>query len=213
MTEGAPKGGALRRADLFMGCEVDLDKLRPWITRRKLKFYRDPSDPHQIIVWNPRVIQFDDFDYLRFHRSGQAEGWGRLRTPSRGLLVASGHFVKTGATLDVGTAWFLNSWGKPIEKRRREIVETTTLPVVRDWVKQSTADLTLFAGDLNNIRWQGDLPGMRQIYRAGLDRMYVRGIPAGVHPKISHGPFTGVGNDRKHHSLNTRLPIPTKGKP
>lgn len=205
MTEGPPKGRALRRADLFMGCEVDLKRLRPWINDRNLKFHLPDEDRHQIIVWNPRVLHFEEdaFDYTYFHRSGEHEGWN-LRTPARGLLSGPGEVIRTGDSIEAGTTWVLNSWGKPNEQRRREIVEETTLPKIKAWVKNSDADIQILTGDFNNFRWAGNLPNMRQIHKKGLDRMYVRGAQTS---RVFEGPVTGVGNDLKHRSLNTRVRV------
>lgn len=194
------------QSNVFHGCEVGRGVGRP-LRRADLKVYRPLRDRKQVLAWDPREIKKIKTFYRRFHRSGAAERWN-IPTPARGLLCFKGIVRDTDAKIAVGGTWVLNSWGKPDEPGRLDIVQRTTLPVIRDWVRdmEDWADYIFLMGDMNNVRMSGRLfAPLVQVAGAGeLDRILA--FPDTV-KSTWHGPKTGVGPDMYHRSLHAAADV------
>lgn len=207
MTEG-PVTHALTRADVVIACETDHKKIRTGMPGKK--HYTPRRDPHQSISWNPDKLDVYRRGYIRFHRSGQAEGWP-FPSPGRGMIYVKARLKDDPDTkLVLWGTWFLNSW-QPMRHTsetamRKRIVLDTTIPVVtkrlRYWTEHGF--LTIGGGDTNSLRWPGWLGGTQnQIIDKGLERWYLgehrtnRMRLVGVPRK---GPKTGVGGQMQHES-------------
>lgn len=206
LTEGDPTRADLE-SDLFHGCEVGRGVGRPF-RQAGFRVYRPLRDRKQILAWDPREIKKIKTSYRRFHRSGTAERWD-ISTPPRGLLSFQGIVRDEDKKIAAGGTWVLNSWGKPEERERLDIVERTTLPVIRKWIEDMEewgADYIYLMGDMNNVRWGGrNLAPLVQVAGGGeLDRIL-------AHPdnivRTWHGPKTGVGPDLKHRSLHAEAVV------
>lgn len=207
LTEGVPTALDLR-CDLFAGQEVGNNARAPF-RKAGSRVYRPTRDPRQMLAWNPDKIEMVHTGYRRFHLSGKAERFGRIATPPRGLI-----FMKArrpgGRKIALGGTWLLNSWGKPGEDERKEIVTELELPVIRDWlrdVRRWGAQEVYLLGDFNNIRWGGHgFPPLVEV--AGhrkLDRIFAL-LPDDLDAGPAfEGPTTGVGPDRRHHSLHVNI--------
>ena len=214
MTEG-PLTPDNRKADLFFGQEVNQPLVRREFHKMGMKTYLPKRDPHQCLAWDPKIITITDTGWDMFHRSAKAEGW-KFASPARGLIHARGFLTEHPEhKIALGGWWPLNSWGKSNAEgpARRKIVETTSLPVVEDFVRRMhKQDRTIIMqADANNIHWPGHLPGMTPIFGEGLDRMWVstHGV-LHVRPGAGltwHGERTGVGPDHQHESLNAVLSL------
>ena len=212
MTEG-PLTADHRRADLFFGQEVNPKTIRREFREIGMKTYIPDRDKHQCLAWDPEVITMTKTGWTRFHFSGEAEDW-KFGSPARGLIWGKGYLTqKPSVKIAAGGWWALNSWGKDNAEgpARRKIVETTTLPVVKDFIRRMhKQDRTIIMeADANNVRWNGSLPGMTPVaphlfddldraWVSTLGGLHVLGAP--THPWL--GERTGVGPDHQHKSLN-----------
>lgn len=215
MTEGDPTR-ALLRADVVLGSEVGRRRWRRGFRGHGL--WLPARDRKQAIAWDGDV-DIQRRGYERFHRSGRAEGWRKIRTPGRGLIWVMEDVGDV--ELVYGGMHWLNSW-EPIPagqnrhtRERRRIVEQHTLPVVRDFIAEHHAKgrIVVLGGDTNSLRWDGDLPGMRQVKSRGLDRAWVSDDPRVKKVRVTRGPKTGVGRQMRHHAVIVHLSIRTKEKP
>ena len=206
MTEGHPTSANIA-ADILICQEVDGPLVRRVMRQQDCRTYLPKRDPHQSISWDPQVITVTHKGWNVFHRSGVAENWN-LRTPARGLIYVKGFLTeKPEEKVAIAGWWALNSWGKPYERQRENVVRQTTLTKVEKWVKaMHRQDRSIIReADANNIRWDGELRGLRQLHRRGLDRLWVSGIFHPTKQGVWEGPKTGKGNDMQHHSLNVDL--------
>lgn len=215
MTEGSPSAD-VRNSMVFVGCEVDKRRLIEGMPDH-YKMHMVPRDKHQAIMWNPREFKVVAKGYVQFHKSGDHEKYP-YGTPSRGLIWVRGHLADdaTRSMITIGGMWWLNSWfpmrGDKNTAHRRRVVETTTIPKVEQWIKrQHKANRSvILGGDINSMKWDGELPGMKQVNRGQLDRAWVTRDSGLIVKREHHGPKVGVGNQMRHNSLH--LDIIQKGK-
>jgi len=201
MTEGRVPP-VVAGAGIVIGQEVSRHQIRKGMPSKAHYF----PDDHQSISWDPEVLDVHRRGYLRFHRSGKAEGW-KFRTPSRGMGFVKGRLVADGTKTVVATAWLLNSW-HPVhpdqDTPKRHDIGRASLALIKVrvawWIRQGYT--VVLAGDFNSLRWGGWIKGLTAIKSRGLDRAYVsrRGglVPSG---RVTEGPKTGVGNDLRHHAV------------
>jgi len=216
MTRG-PVTRQVARATIGIGQEIDAGRIRAGFPDRYRHWF-PPRDRHQSISWDPRRFVVTDRGYVSFHRNGEAEGFP-FGTPARGLVYVVGHLQsRPDLELAVAGTWWLNSWN-PVGRHdrhtdsRRRVVEETTLPAVRTWVRRqhSLGRVVIVEGDTNSRPWPGRLPGLRQVKSRGLDRAWIsddRRIR--LDGPVTAGPTTGVGDDRQHRSVHLRLELTRK---
>jgi hypothetical protein len=202
------------RAAIAIGQEIDARRIRNGFPDR-YKHWFPPRDPHQSISWDPRRFVVTDRGYVSFHRHGNAEGYP-FATPARGLLYVVGHHPGL-PDLEVAVAgtWWLNSWN-PAGRHdrhtdiRRRIVEETTLPRVKAWLREQHAlgRVVIMEGDTNSKPWPGRLPGMRRVKPWGLDRAWISDHPQiRLDGPVMLGPPTGTGDDKRHRSVHLRVEL------
>jgi hypothetical protein len=209
MTEG-PVTDDLRNCGIAMLQEIDMGKLRSGFPKHFGK-YRALRDKHQAIVWDKNLIKMSrrKRGWIRFHRSGEAERFP-YGTPARGMLYMKGHLKHDPSIkIVVFSVWFLNSWnpmrGDQWTPHRRNVVMSRTLPVVRRQIQKWNDEgyLVIGGGDANSIKWDGELPGLKQPWTNGLDRIWLS-------PEIDvlgkeEGAKTGVGPQMYHRSRIVRV--------
>lgn len=217
-TEGDPTD-AIRAADIFIGCEIDHHRVRDGLPGWRHFF--PARDPHQCISWNPAAFHVDFRGYVRYHRSGTAEHWP-IATPARGLIFVRGwHVDQPSVPVTAWGTWLLNSWwpaGRPDKHtaERRRIVDDLELPVLRQFLNHEHRDgrVTLGGGDMNSLKWHGELPGCEQIKDRGLDRAYLTADDPRIRLRgnVTEGPTTGVGPQKRHKSTLFTVAL-KEGKP
>ncbi len=213
MTRGAVTR-RVSRAAIGIGQEIDPRRIRTGFPDRYRHWF-PPVDRHQSISWDPRRFVVTDRGYVPFHRNGEVEGFP-FATPTRGLVYVVGHHPRL-PDIEVAVAgmWWLNSWN-PAGRHdrhtdhRRRVVEETTLPTVRAWLRRQHAQgrVVIAEGDTNSKAWPGRLPGMRQVKRRGLDRAWISDDRrVRIEGPVTTGPTTGIGTDRRHRSVHLRVEL------
>lgn len=213
MTRG-PVTGKVARAAIGIGQEIDARRIRNGFPDRYRHWF-PPRDPHQSISWDPSRFVVTDRGYVSFHRHGRAEGFP-FGTPARGLVYVVGHPPGLHA-IEVAVAgmWWLNSW-RPAGRSdrhtdvRRRVIEETTLPRVKSWLREQHARgrVVIAEGDTNSRPWRGYLPGMLQVKPRGLDRAWISDDPrVRLAAPVAGGPTTGIGTDRRHRSVHLRVEL------
>lgn len=208
MTEGRVTD-ELRRCAVVLGQEVAVSDFRRGLPDYRV-FLPTVRAPGLGIAWDRDVLRNARPGAVRFHRSGDAEGYD-FATPARGMAWVRGDVA--GVPCVFFTVWLLNSW-QPINEdphtaARRAIVTRACLPVIRRHVRGWQAEGLFVAGggDGNSITAALELPGLDQPDDAddGLDRLWVD----------EDGPFragrvrtlrkTGRGPQMYHHGLAVDL--------
>lgn len=207
MTEG-PATEPMRRSQVVLASEVDRGRFRSGFPDR-FRTYCPIKAPHLGIAWDPWVVKNAKPGALRFHDSGEAEGWP-FRTPPRGLAWIKAEVA--GDPWVFWTTWLLNSWmpHRPDRhtRKRRFVVETLELPQVRrkvqEWDERGFRQAG--GGDMNSLRWEGRMGPLVQVKSQGLDRAYVspnawEGRRAVRDLTATETPETGVGGDMRHKGI------------
>ncbi len=223
MTEGRVTTKDARCA-LFGGCEIDRDKIRSGFPARYEHFF-PKRVPGVSLSWDPERFVVVKQGAIRYHDSGQAEGWDRIRTPARGVAYIRGHHpdMESGI-LTFWVTWLLNSWDPQgaddqWTDKREEIVTKLELPVLREFItdEHEHGRLTTGGGDMNSKPRPIPMPGCETIKGEGLDRAYMtdeaqafeiaqaagRSFPGiRLRGRVTEGPVTGVGPQLKHRSVH-----------
>lgn len=214
MTEGAVTN-EVADSNLIALQEIDRGKVRAGLHRQQFAKYFPVRDPHQCLAWDRDMFKRDGRGKaIRLHKSGKAEGWRGIRTPARYVLRQRLIHRETGQHVTLIGVWLINSW-QPAGRtdqwtdQRAEIASKSLAKVERLIQRElDRGALVVAAGDFNSLFAQIDL-GLRQAFRAGLDRIfYSRGL---VLIETWEGPTTGVGTDKRHKSRHALLEI-TKEK-
>lgn len=213
MTEG-PVTGAMKRSQVVLASEVHRTTFRSGFPDR-FGVYTPNRAPHLGIAWDKRTVKNVRPGAIRFHDSGQAEGFP-FPTPPRGLA-----WIRCEVDDDpwvFWVTWLLNSWF-PMNPdrdtpRRHAIVTDLELPVVRakvhEWDRRGFRQAG--GGDMNSLRWSGSkfFPGLFQVANHGLDRAFMSEVAKAERRalQVAEAPETGVGNDMRHKGIVLKWPTP-----
>lgn len=213
MTEGAVTN-EVADSDLIALQEIDRRKVRAGLHRQQFARFFPARDPHQCLAWNRDLFKRDGRGKaFRLHKSGKAEGWRGIRTPARYVIRQRLIHRETGQHVTLFGVWLINSWqpagrGDQWTDERADIADKSLAKIER--LAQAELDrgaLVVTAGDFNSLFARIDV-GLRNVFRAGLDRIFVsRGLTV---VDTWEGPTTGVGNDRRHKSRHVLLEIKEK---
>lgn len=206
MTEG-PVTGAMKRSQVVLASEVHRGRFRSGFPDR-YGVYTPNKAPHLGIAWDKRVVKNVRPGSIRFHGSGQGEGFP-FPTPPRGLAWIRCEVDDVAWVFWV--TWLLNSWF-PMDPdhetdERREVVTGLELPVIRDKTREweRRGFLQAGGGDMNSLRWpgKGAFPGVVQVANHGLDRAFMSEVAKAERRalKVSEAPVTGVGPDMRHKGI------------
>ena len=213
MTEG-PVTFELKEADIVLASETSFWRLRRGRGLRRCGQYRNRKADGLAINWKRSEFKVVTKGAIRFHRSGKAEGWAKIKSPARGLIFVIGYW-KDDPARSLYCYWvthFLNSWF-PAGKRdqwtdmRGSIVRQRSIPLIEEFIFQTKRDLPkvkggLGGGDTNSIPWNGSIHGLTHIFNRGLDRVWAFGdVDAAF---FDHTPRTGVGNQMRHEGIRVK---------
>lgn len=206
ITQG-PVTPAMRRSHVVLASEVHRGRFRSGFPDR-FGVYTPNRAPRLGIAWDRRVVKKVRPGSIRFHNSGADEGWP-FPTPARGLAWI--RCEVDGDPWVFWTTWLLNSW-HPVRPdhhtaKRRRVVVDLELPVVRrkvaEWDRRRFSQVG--GGDMNSVRWDGNLPHLVQVKDDDLDRAYMSELDHLQRRRFlkvrDDLPKTGVGPTMQHHGI------------